>query len=139
MTVGMQIEEMDTPVLWVDLELMESNIKFMSNYISGAGLNWRPHTKGIKIPIIAHKLIEAGAIGITCAKLSEAEVMAMAGIKDILIANQIAGEAKIKRLAALRKYVDVMVAVDDADNAREISNIAVAAGVNIRVLVEINI
>ncbi|MCS5612370.1 MAG: DSD1 family PLP-dependent enzyme, partial [Candidatus Poribacteria bacterium] len=74
-TIGCQIHELDTPVLWVDLEIMERNIQLLADFFSVAGVNWRPHTKGIKVPAIAHKAIEAGAIGVTCAKLSEAEVM----------------------------------------------------------------
>jgi D-serine deaminase-like pyridoxal phosphate-dependent protein len=93
----------------------------------------------MKIPAIAHRMLKAGAIGITCAKLSEAEVMAAAGIQDILIANQVVGPVKTARLANLRRSADVIVAVENFENAQEISKAAVQAGVTIRVLVEINI
>ncbi len=85
-----------------------------------AGVNWRPHTKGIKVPAIAHMLLDAGAIGVTCAKLGEAEVMVAAGIRDILIANQIVTDQKIARLVNLRRHGDVKVVVDHAENVTAI-------------------
>lgn len=93
---------LDTPALLVDLAALDENIARIAGTCRQRGINWRPHTKGIKVPQIAHRLIEAGAIGITCAKLGEAEVMGAAGIKDILIANQVVGPQKIARLVALR-------------------------------------
>lgn len=137
-TIGHQIHELDTPVLWVDLEIMERNIQLLADFFSVAGVNWRPHTKGIKVPAIAHKAIEAGAIGVTCAKLSEAEVMAYAGIKDILIANQIVGSQKIQRLANLCRQVDVKIAVDNELNIAELGKIATQFNTEINVLVEVN-
>ena len=137
--VGRSKWDLDTPSLCVDLDVMERNIKKMSSTIIGAGKNWRPHTKGQKIPAIAHKELAAGAIGVTCAKLGEAEVMAGAGIRDILIANQVVGREKVTRLVNLQPHADVMVAVDSQENAREISDLAVAKGVKVRVLVELNV
>ncbi|MBI9045132.1 MAG: DSD1 family PLP-dependent enzyme [Anaerolineaceae bacterium] len=139
MTIGENIYKIDTPALWVDLNSMESNIQLIGSRMKAANVDWRPHTKGIKIPAIAHKLLAAGAIGITCAKLGEAEVMAAGGVQDILIANEVVGTLKIKRLVALRAHANPMVAVDDFDNAREISDLAAAAGRKIRVLLELNI
>jgi len=136
--IGIPKNELDTPALWVDLDKMERNIGRLANYFREAGIAWRPHTKGIKIPAIAHKCLDAGAIGVTCAKLGEAEIMASAGIKDILIANQIVGPTKVARLVALRRHADIMVAVDSTENAQEISRAAAASGVLIRVLVEVN-
>jgi D-serine deaminase-like pyridoxal phosphate-dependent protein len=137
--VGRSKYELDTPALCVDLDVMQRNLNKMARTIIGAGKNWRPHTKGQKIPAIAHKEIAAGAIGVTCAKLGEAEVMAQAGIRDILIANQIVGREKVTRLANLQPHADVMVAIDSPENAREISDAAVAKGVKVRVLVELNV
>ena len=117
---------------------LERNIAKMGQFIAAANVNWRPHTKGIKIPAIAHKLITAGAIGVTCAKLGEAEVMAAAGIRDILIASQVVGWTKATRLANLQHHADVMVAVDSLDNGHQLSEAACQAGVSIRVLVEVN-
>ena len=137
--IGINKWELDTPALIVDLVLMERNIARMAAYMQGAGVDWRPHTKGIKVPAIAHKAIAAGAIGVTCAKLGEAEVMAGAGIRDILIANQIVGAAKIARLVNLRPHADVIVCVDDADNTAQLGAAAAAKGVTLRVLVEVNL
>ena len=117
---------------------MQKNIETIADFLARNQVNWRPHTKGIKIPAIAHKLLAAGAIGMTCSKLSEAEVMAFGGIKDILIASEIVGITKINRLAHLRKHADVMVCVDDLDNAAEVSQVALEHGVVIRVLVELD-
>jgi D-serine deaminase-like pyridoxal phosphate-dependent protein len=130
--------DVDTPALLVDLDALEANIARISAACRRSGINWRPHTKGIKVPQIARKLIDAGAIGITCAKLGEAEVMAARGFSDILIANQIVGPQKIARLVALRPKSDVMIAVDCRENVAAIADAARAAGVTIRVVIEVN-
>jgi D-serine deaminase-like pyridoxal phosphate-dependent protein len=137
--VGRPKLDLDTPALCVDLDVMDRNIKKMAGRILGAGKNWRPHTKGQKIPALAHKEIVAGAMGVTCAKLGEAEVMAGAGIRDILIANQVVGREKVTRLANIQPHADVMVAIDSRESAREISDAAIAKGVSVRVLVEVNV
>jgi len=137
--VGRSKWDLDTPALCVDLDVMQRNIQKMAGLILGSGKNWRPHTKGQKIPAIAHKEIAAGAIGVTCAKLGEAEVMAGAGIRDILIANEIVGREKVTRLVNVQPHADVMVAIDSRENAREISELAAAKGVTVRVLVELNV
>ncbi|MGQ9667576.1 MAG: DSD1 family PLP-dependent enzyme [Anaerolineae bacterium] len=136
--VGVRKDELDTPALWVDLDIMERNIRRLAEFFRQAGVGWRPHMKGIKVPAIAHKLLQAGAHGVTCAKLGEAEVLAAAGIRDILVANQIVGPQKVRRLIYLQKQADVMVVVDSLENAREISAAAEEAGVRVRVLVEVN-
>ena len=136
--IGLHKDELDTPSLWVDLDLMEQNIQALATHFREAGVNWRPHTKGIKIPAIAHKAINAGAIGVTCAKLAEAEVMAHAGIHDILIANQVVGRKKIIRLVSLLHHADVKVAVDSEINVRELGEIASQSDVKIGVLIEVN-
>ena len=136
--VGLKKEQLDTPVLWVDLDLMEQNIQMLAAHFKEAQVDWRPHMKGVKIPAIAHKLIAAGAIGITCAKLGEAEVMAAAGINDILIANQIVGSQKARRLANLCRYTRVIVAVDNAHNVAELGQAASQKEVEIGVLVDVD-
>jgi D-serine deaminase-like pyridoxal phosphate-dependent protein len=136
--IGLQKNELDTPALWVDLDCLERNITRLAAHFKAAGVNWRPHTKGIKVPAIAHKLLAAGAIGITCAKLGEAEVMVAAGIRDILIANQIVGKQKVTRLANLRPHADVKVAVDSRENVAEIGAAASAKDVEVGVVIEVN-
>jgi D-serine deaminase-like pyridoxal phosphate-dependent protein len=136
--VGGKKNDLDTPALWVDLDIMERNIAKMAQFIQSAGVAWRPHTKGIKIPAIAHKLIASGAIGVTCAKLGEAEVMAAAGIHDILIASQVVGKSKVTRLANLCHHADVIVAVDSLENVRQLSKAASQASSSIRIVIEVN-
>src|SRR4051794_11137083 len=111
-TLGRSKLDLDTPALLLDLDAMERNISRMASTFRAAGVGWRPHTKAIKVPPLAHKLLAAGALGVTCAKLGEAEVMASAGIRDILIANQIVGTQKVGRLMELLGTADVIVAVD---------------------------
>lgn len=135
--IGHRKEELDTPFLWVDLDTMERNIEQLSQYFAKAGVNWRPHTKGVKVPAIAHRAISAGAIGVTCAKLGEAEVMVASGIRDILVANQVVGRHKITRLANLCRQADVIVAVDDAENIAAIGQAAVEKDTEVGVLVEV--
>jgi D-serine deaminase-like pyridoxal phosphate-dependent protein len=138
--VGKSIKDLDTPALLVDLGLLDQNIATMTRVIiDEAGVKWRPHTKAIKTPAIVHMLLRAGAHGITCAKLSEAEVMAAAGIRDILIANQVVGASKLARLAGLCHHADPIVAVDCEEHVKALDLAAHAAGTNLRVVVEVNI
>ena len=138
--IGKPKSELDTPALLVDLEVVERNIDHMSQVIlQQAGVSWRPHTKAMKTPALAHKLLRAGAHGITCAKLGEAEVMANGGIDDILIANEVVGKRKIERLVNLQRQSDVAVLVDNNDNVEELNQAARAHDVRIRVLVEVNV
>ena len=111
--IGQPVAALDTPVLLVDLDVLERNIGHMKRVIvDEAGVRWRPHTKGMKTPALAHLLQRRGAQGITCAKLAEAEIMAYSGIDDILIANQIVGPQKAERLARAQGFARVMSAVD---------------------------
>jgi len=137
--VGLTLAEIDTPFLWVNLDTLERNMAFLAERFKARGVNWRPHTKGIKIPAIAHKALRAGATGVTCAKLGEAEVMAAAGIADILIANQIVGPIKTTRLANLCRQAEVKVAVDSEVNVAELAQAAQRAGVRIGVIVEVDV
>lgn len=136
--IGLSIDAIETPFLWTELDCLERNIKVLAAHFRGAGVNWRPHTKGIKTPAIAHKLLHAGAIGVTCAKLGEAEVMVAAGISDILVANQVVGPQKIARLVHLCRYSDVKVVVDNADIVQAIGAAATDIGVTVGLLVEVN-
>jgi D-serine deaminase-like pyridoxal phosphate-dependent protein len=138
--VGLPASELDTPALLVDLDILEANIASMAGDIIERNCGWRPHSKANKAPAIAHRELQAGAIGITCAKLGEAEVMVASGVYDILISNQIVGEIKARRLAAINKQpgVDVKVCVDNLDNVRQIGAAAVELGSKVRVLIELN-
>jgi len=118
---------------------MEANIARIVAACRAHGVGWRPHSKAHKTPEIAQKQIAAGAIGITCAKLGEAEVMAAAGIRDILIANQIVGAVKIGRLVELADHADPIVCVDNVDNLDELDAAFRRAGKRLRVAIEVNI
>jgi D-serine deaminase-like pyridoxal phosphate-dependent protein len=138
--VGLQKHEINTPALLVDLPSLEKNLHIMAAFFADRDVKLRPHVKTYNAtPVFAHMQLEAGAIGVTCAKLSEAEILAAAGIKDILIANQIVGRRKVEQLANLAKVSDIMVAVDSQENVTTLSEIASEKGVTIRVLVEVNI
>ncbi len=135
---GRTMADLDTPALWADLDTLEQNIAELAQHFRAAGVHWRPHVKGIRVPAIAQKAIDAGAIGVTCATIREAELMAASGIKDVLIANQIVGERKISRLAQLRQRADVKVIVDNADNIRELSAAASGQSLRFGVLIDVN-
>jgi len=135
----LKVQECNTPALILDIEAAERNIKRMGEYFRGKKVHLRPHVKVHKSPFLAHKQIAAGAPGITCAKLSEAEVMVNAGIEDILIANEVVGPYKVKRLASLAKECKIRVLVDDIENAKEISKFATAAESKVGVLIEVNL
>lgn len=139
--IGRPKWELDTPALMIDLDKMERNIQAMERFLrekTGGRTRLRPHSKTHKTPEIAWKQLEAGAVGITCQKLGEAEVMADAGIRHLLVSNQIVGPTKIARLMKLAQRSDIMVCVDDANNVDDLSAAATAAGVSLRVLVEVN-
>ena len=137
--MGLPKQALDTPALLIDLPALERNIARMAETFRGAGVGWRPHTKGLKSPPLVERLLAAGARGITCAKTSEAEVMAEAGVKDILIANQVIGEDKLARLLRVRTLADPIVAVDSTANVAALDGAAQAAGTRLRVVVEVDI
>ena len=139
LSIGMNVADIDTPALCLDIEVVEANIKRMADYFSDSSVRLRPHSKTHKSPRLAHMQLEAGAIGITCAKLGEAEVMVASGVNDVLIANQIVGSGKITRLVNLAAHSQVMVAVDDAGNVADLNAAAEAKGVRLRTLIEVDI
>lgn len=137
--LGCSIDELDTPSLCLDLDILEDNIRSMANICRSAGVAWRPHSKGHKTPEIARRQIDAGAIGVTCAKLGEAEVMAAGGVEDILIANQVVGPRKMQRLVDLCRSARPIIAVDHPIQLEAMSAAADAGGVTVRVLIEVDI
>jgi D-serine deaminase-like pyridoxal phosphate-dependent protein len=134
----MQKHEIPTPALVVDYDKLVYNITEMAERARQAGKALRPHIKTHKTPIIAQMQMQAGAVGITCAKLGEAEVMAAAGIQDIWVCYPIVGADKIERLLNLARWVPTMAcSVDAPEMARAISAAAVARGQRIDVMVEV--
>lgn len=132
----MGVDELDTPVPVVDMDIMEANISRLQTYLDQHQIANRPHIKTHKIPAIAQLQMDAGAAGITCQKVSEAEVMADAGFNDIFIPYNIVGDFKLRRLMALAKHITVSVTADSAFVVRGLSRAGQQAGLTISVLVE---
>jgi D-serine deaminase-like pyridoxal phosphate-dependent protein len=137
--LGSTKAELDTPALCLDLDVMESNIRAVAETCRRHGVAWRPHAKGHKVTTIARAEIAAGALGITCAKLGEAEIMSAGGVRDLLIANIIVGEHKLRRLVELRRGADPIVCVDHIEQILPLSRAMSAAGLRMRVLIEVDI
>jgi len=137
--IGRKCAELDTPSLLINLDAYEGNLKLMEERLSGSKASLRPHFKTHKSVQIAREQLRHGAIGITCAKLDEAEVLVKAGIRSILIANQIVGKIKLERLANLSKKSRIIVAVDNLKNIKDIAQAARRAKTKIHLLVEIDI
>src|SRR2546425_2774130 len=133
---GTLLELIDTPVVTIDLAVMEQNIARLQHYLSLHGMRNRPHIKTHKVPAIARMQVAAGAAGITCQKLGEAEVMAEGGLDDILLTYNVLGEAKLERLVALADMISLTVTVDHADIAAELSKAIRRAGLMLPVLIE---
>lgn len=136
---SMKVEDLDTPALLVDLDAMESNLNRMAGYYRDRRVKLRPHFKNHKVPLLAWKQLEAGAIGITCANLREAEILVSHGVRSILIASEIAGDAKINHLADLSRHADVMVGVDNENVVSDIVRIARNRHIPLSVLVDIDV
>jgi D-serine deaminase-like pyridoxal phosphate-dependent protein len=137
--IGRRKDELDTPALVVDLDLLERNITEIASVCRAGGKAWRPHTKGFRAVVIAQRAIAAGAIGVTCATLADAEVMVDAGIDDILIASEVVGPLKMRRLAELCRRARITVATDNADQARALDAAARASGTRIGIVIEVDI
>ncbi len=136
---GASETDIDTPALLIDLDAFEANMTAVHQRIVAAGLRVRPHGKAHKCPDIARLQMAAGACGICCQKASEAEVFADAGIKDILITNQLVGRAKVERAARLAQRVRLGVCVDHALQVEQIGEAARRHDARIEVLIEVDI
>lgn len=132
----MIVDDLDTPALLIEANVLHRNLRKMARYCEDHRLALRPHTKTHKMPEIARLQLQQGAAGITVAKLGEAEVMADAGIKDILIVYPLWGEKKWKHLIRLAGRVKITVAVDSLAVAAGISQAAKAAGTEIGIRAE---
>jgi D-serine deaminase-like pyridoxal phosphate-dependent protein len=135
----MRIDELDTPCLLLDLDRVNRNIATMMGILRGTGVHLRPHFKTPKCPQVAQLQLEAGAIGITVAKLGEAEVLAEAGLGPILMANQAVGAQKLDRLMALlERGVDITIAVESDFNVDELSAAAKRSGQRPSAVIEVD-
>src|SRR4029453_2248 len=109
---SMHIFELDTPALLIDLDIMERNLRHVAAYTAAHGLRLRPHTKTHKVPDIGKLHLASGAVGLTVAKVSEAEVMLAANPPDLLIAYPVVGRQKVERLVRIARKVNVTVSLD---------------------------
>lgn len=131
------IHDLETPSVLIDLDRMERNIARMQGYCDHYGLKFRPHIKTHKIPAIAKMQLAAGAVGIACQKLTEAQVFIDAGINDIQIPYNIVGPQKTARLADMSMYNRITVSADHPSVVRGLSEAAAAANGTIRVMVDL--
>lgn len=136
----MHYSELDTPSLLIDRAVLESNLRFMQDYANAQGVALRPHTKTHKMPAIAKMQMELGAAGIAVAKVGEAEVMAEHGLRNILIANEIVGEAKLRRIRALaERGVDIVFGVDCPEQVDAVQAVFCGASIPAQVSIEIEV
>jgi D-serine deaminase-like pyridoxal phosphate-dependent protein len=134
----MRLEDVDTPALILDLDAFESNLKRLADAVPRR-VRVRAHAKTHKCPEIGKRQIAAGAVGVCCQKVSEAEAMVDGGIEDVLVSNEIVGAAKLERLAALAKRARIGVCVDNADNVRDLEAAMQRAGARIDVYIELEV
>ncbi len=137
-SIGQRLQEAVTPALLLDLPAATRNITTMAGRMRGLPAELRPHIKVHKSPQLARMQIESGAIGVATATVWEAIVMARAGINSVFVVNTIVGATKIAALAELAREADVMVAVDDSNNAAELASAARGAGSSLGILIEVD-
>src|SRR5690606_9454333 len=130
------IDEIDTPAVVIDLDRAEANIARAQQAANAAGVRLRPHIKTHKLPFFARKQVEAGAAGITCQKIGEAEVMADAGLADIFLPYNILGRQKLDRLKALHGRVFLSVTADSATTVAGLAETFRDAARPLKVLIE---
>jgi 3-hydroxy-D-aspartate aldolase len=136
----MNRDEIPTPALLLDADRFERNLARMAEHAKKAGKNLRPHAKTHRCPEIARLQIEAGALGVACAKLGEAEVMARAGVGGLLITTEIVTDASIFRLVRLLESApDTMVVVDNAQNVDALARAMTSRGLVLNVLVDVDV
>jgi D-serine deaminase-like pyridoxal phosphate-dependent protein len=133
------IDDLDTPQLLLDLDGIDANMRVMFAAKQRYGVNVRVHFKSLKCTSLARYIAQRGADGFLCAKLHEAESLVQAGLTDVMIANQVVGPNKLKRLAELAGRGNIRVCVDDATQVDNLSAAAQQAGTTIGVLVEVDI
>ncbi len=134
----MRVEELDTPALILDLDSFEENLKRYQEYFDSHAIGLRPHIKTHKCVAMAHMQLKQGAIGITCQKVSEAEVMVAGGLDgDVLIPFNVIGRQKLERLMALASRARVTVAADSEYTVNGLSSAAIGHDASLGVIVEL--
>jgi D-serine deaminase-like pyridoxal phosphate-dependent protein len=135
----MRISELDTPALLIDLDIMEQNLRRVAAYAHEHELRLRPHTKTHKSPLLARRQMDLGAVGITVAKVGEAEVMLQAKPQDLYVAYPVIGRKKLDRLMEVARQTQVTVGLDSLFAARQLSDAARQAQVEIGILAEVDV
>ena len=135
----MKVEEINTPALLVDLEAMEFNLHRMAGFFLGTPAKLRPHFKNHKSPMLARKQMRAGAIGMTCATVREAEILVHHGVESILIANEVTGDFKARHIADLSRYSSVIVAVDSRSGVSDLARAQRDRATRIEVVVDLDL
>jgi len=136
---GDALEAVDTPALLLDLDSFEANLDRLASRLAGTGVGLRPHAKTHKSATIARMQIARGAVGACVQKVGEAEALVWAGVGDVLVSNEVWGEAKLRRLMGLTRLARVLVCVDDAEQVWALEQAAEACGTRIEVLVEVDV
>lgn len=134
----MQLADLDTPAVLIDLDKLEQNIQRMAAFAKAQRLHLRPHIKTHKIPQIAFLQLRAGAVGITCQKLGEAEIMAAAGIDDIFITYMIIGAPKLERLVQLKRRATICTAADSEEAIAPLAARMQREGLQHEIMIEVN-
>jgi D-serine deaminase-like pyridoxal phosphate-dependent protein len=137
--VGMPLAAVDTPALILDLDAFERNVARMADALRGSGVRLRPHAKSHKCAEIALRQMAAGAVGVCCQKVSEAEALVAGGVPDVLISNEVVGAGKLDRVAALARRARIALCVDAVENVADVAAAAERAGVRLDALVEVNV
>ena len=133
-------DDIPTPALLLDLDRFERNLRRMAAHARTSGKNLRPHAKTHRCPEIARRQVSAGALGVACAKLGEAEVMARAGVRGLLITTEVVAPAAIRRLMRLVSAApDTLVVIDNPANVADLGREAAADGVSVNVLVDVDV
>ena len=136
----MHRDDIPTPALLLDADRFERNLARMAARVRDAGKSLRPHAKTHRCPEIARRQVAAGALGVACAKLGEAEVMARAGVRGLLITTEVVAPGAVRRLTRLAgEAPDTMVVVDHPDNVRALARAATEDGVTLNVLVDVHV
>ena len=138
-SVGMSVSTIDTPALLIDMEAFEQNLAAVHQRVRDAGVALRAHAKAHKSVHIARLQMLAGASGLCCQKASEAQVFIEAGIRNVLITNQVVGQGKVERVARLATMAEISVCVDAEIQITQLGVAARAAGVHVGVYIEVDI
>lgn len=137
--IGLSADLIPTPALVVDADLLEHNMRLMKEFLQTTKVALRPHAKTHKSPMIAHMQMEAGAIGICCATVGEAEAMAYAGLRHILLTSEIHGMEKVRRVVSLGRMAEIIVAVDNMENLAQIIAESERIGSKTGIMVEVDV